>query len=340
MSGLNRYANCPASPVTSEGCADPSGPGARVGTVYHRIMEYATEIGVAEAAKLVRSECLAVGVDPDAIQELLREFPFDPSGEGNMAEVEVALEFGGQHLKGHIDLLRSEEPREVIDYKTGRRPAEEPEPGEHLQLLGYGIGAWELLGLGEDDELTLSLAFPRLGDRGWSQHTLSYEGMLDAREVIDRVVSTAVEQYGKPISERDYQSGAWCQYCPGRGTCPALRTDLRGAAGLAGEREITRENALKLHGLGKSMRKFERALSKGLAELVDQGGPIPQGDSKALEFRTHTRRPPISLGHVQGALRRCEVPEAQAEAVVNTLEMREGTESRRLDIYKVLEGER
>ena len=34
------------------------------------------------------------------------------------------------------------------------------------------------------------------------------------------------------------------------------------------------------------------------------------------------------------------VPEAQAEAVVNTLEMREGTESRRLDIYKVLEGER
>lgn len=342
-SKLTTLARCPSAAVTSEDCTDDTMYAGTLGRAFHAVMAYAYDHGLDAAYERVKVEAISCGVDPDELERLVTRFKWDPSTLTARPEVKLELVNFDDKLSigGVVDLLvdHSENHIEVIDYKTTWRYAEEPEPDEHPQLLAYGLAAWKDRWGHQpppDARCTLTLAFARLGsEHGWSSWDF-YEGDLAwIEDVVWKIARTASEQYEHDETRRDYQSGAWCQYCPGKSVCKALTSDLQGAMNLVGGdvTDVTRENVLGLHALRKSMTRFESALKKRVHELVADGGPI-EGDDSVLEFRTSFRRPGLKLDDVTDALLRCGADPQTREAVAATLGMRQKVEQRRLDLYK------
>lgn len=350
-STLPRLAHCAAAAVTSEGCADDSVQAGVVGRAFHAVMAYAAEHGLDEAFKQVKVEAMARGVNPSDVEELLTRFKWDPSEVNGKAEVRLELVNDGRSygsvvgekliITGTADLLvdHSEDHIEVIDYKTTRRFAEEADPAEHPQILAYGLAAWrERWGHTPPPgaRCTVTLAFARLGsEHGWASYDFWESDLSWIEDMLWKIVAEAAEQYDHDEAGRDYQSGMWCQYCPGRAVCKALTADLQGALNLVGKKaeSVTRKDVLDLHALRKSMTRFESALKKRVHKLVSEGGPIEK-DGNVLEFRSSFRRPNLSMEDVTGALLRCGADPQTREAVTATLGMRAKVESERLDLYK------
>lgn len=342
-SRLPRLAHCPASAVTSEGCADDSGPAAVVGRAFHAVMAYASEHGLDAAHERAKVEAIASGIDTDEVERLVTKFAWDPSTVNGQPEVRLELVNFDDKLSigGVADLLvdHSANHIEVIDYKTTFRWAEEPDPSDHPQLLSYGLAAWRQRWGHEpppDARCTVTIAFVRLGsEHGWASWDF-YEGDLAwIEDMVWKIARTASEQYDNDEGRRDYQSGAWCQYCPGRSVCKALTSDLQGAMNLVGGNieDVTRDNVLGLFALRKSMTKFENALKKRVRALVAEGGPIDH-EGSVLEFRSSFRKPKLAMEDVVSALGRCGADEQTLDAVRATLGMRQKVEVERLDLYK------
>ena len=340
-SSLPRLAHCPAAAVTSEGCADDSVEAGVVGTAYHAAMAHAAEHGLDSAFKQARVEAISRGIDPKEVEELLTKFKWDPSSVNGKAKVKGKLTRGELQITGVQDLLVEHAPKhiEVIDYKTTRRYAEEPDPDQHPQLLAYGLTAWlDRWGRNAppDARCTVTLAFTRLGsEHGWASFDIYESDLAWISTMLWDIVERADEQYKLDVDQREYQSGAWCQYCPGRVKCTALTADLQGAMNLVdGDiNDVTRDNLLGLFALRRSMGRFESALNKRVRALVTEGGPV-EHEGKVLEFRSSFRKPNISMEDIVDALRRCGADRSTAEAVEATLGMRPKVETQRLDLYK------
>lgn len=344
MAGLNRLAQCPASGVESEGQADASGHGAVVGIAYHQVMAHAATHGVESGHDAVKEICVAHGLEPEEVHPLLTKFPFDPSG--GEPEVYLTIEYPEFDIlvQGRSDLVitHSEKHHEVVDYKTTHDPAAEPEPDQHPQLLAYGLGVWRRAGWADDDSeatVTVALAYPRLGDSGWAQHDMNHLEKRYAESVVRSIVVEAAEQWEREVGRRRYRTGGWCQWCPGRATCPALATDIRGALNVLDQGvEITRENVVPLYGLRQAMTKFTSAIKGKVEELIDPelGGPIVFSDGeRVLEKRQSDRRPAISNQAIDEAMMRCGVDQVTRRSVLSTLDMRPRKPSSRLGIFKV-----
>ncbi len=347
-SSLPRLAHCPASAVSSEGCTDDSVHAGVVGTAFHAVMAYAAEHGLDAAFERVKVEAIARGVDPDEVSSILTGFKWDPSTVNGQAEVKLELVNFEEKLaiRGTADLLvtHSDVHIEVIDYKTTRRYAEEPDPQQHPQVLAYGLAAWKQKwgdNAPPEARCTVTLAFARLGsEHGWASFDFWESDLAWIEDTLWTVARNAALQYPRDEDKRDFQTGAWCQYCPARRKCKALTTDLEGAMNLVNGNiaDVNRENVLGLFALRKTMTRFESALKKRVRELIEEGGPIETGES-VLEFRSSFRKPSVSLEDVLDALRRCGADRMTSDAVEATLSMREKIESKRLDLYKQRVGE-
>jgi hypothetical protein len=330
----------------SEGEPSPSIYLGRLGRAFHAVMAIAAMEGREEAIKHIKAEALKEGVKPIDLDELITKFNWDPSEApvvGTEMRVKLVNEKENLTISGIIDLIMSESmwKYEIVDYKTTYRWAEEPEPNEHLQMLAYGLALWdEKFGSNpdrpKDAEISLTLAFARLGsEKGWAQGGMGEFEAEEARDVIWSVARKAAKQYELDEERRDYQTGSWCQWCRGKSKCPALTADLRGALNLVGDdvTDVTPENAMHLHALRKSMSRFESALKKRLAELITETGPI-SGSKKVLEFRSQFRVQSLTEAQVQAALRRCGADPTFTQAVMQTINLREKQEVRRLDLYR------
>ena len=342
-SSLPRLAHCPASAVTSEGCTDDSVHAGVIGTAFHACMAYASEHGLDAGIERAKVEAISRGIDVSEIEAIFSRFKWDPSTVNGRPEVRLELVNFEEKLaiRGTADLVvdHAENHIEVIDYKTTFRYAEEPDPDDHPQILAYGLAAWKAR-WGDspppDAHCTITLAFARLGsEHGWASYDFWESDLAWIEDVVWSIAREAALQYQRDEAGRDFQSGSWCQYCPGRRHCRALTADLEGAMNLVGGdvNDVTRDNVLSLHALRKTMGRFESALKKRVRELVDEGGPI-EHEGSVLEFRSAFRKPNISLPDVADALRRCGVDRMFCEAVEATLGMREKVESKRLDLYK------
>lgn len=340
-SELNRLAKCPASKVQSVGLADPRGREGVVGSTYHEVMANAARIGIRRATEEVPQYATTHGIEPEEIQSLLTKFKFDPEGGEPEVRVDWALEGTEITVSGIADLLlqHNEHHIEVVDYKTTWMTQDEPDPWAHLQMMSYGVGAWEKIGFDKsgdrDAKVTLSLAFPRLGDeRGWSQWEMNALDVNAARGMIREVAVRAAEQFKHDEARRDYQPGDHCRWCAGRATCPGLAADLRMAMKVADVVDIDKENAADLFMLRSMMSRCEKAIKDRVRELVRIWGPIEVDDDRQIEVREFPVTPGLRANHIKDALRQCGVDAERTKAVMLTLELRQKVQSSRLGVYR------
>jgi DNA helicase-2/ATP-dependent DNA helicase PcrA len=211
------YARCPKRFYWSQVRPLPrfSGPAARIGTEVHRWIErhavgQAALIDLEDVPDLTYEELAG---EPGKVDRLRQAFLASRFADRTPLYTErpFLLRFGTFTVGGRIDAVFGEPdgPWEVVDWKTGRRPAED-DPIAGLQLDVYGLACAEIWGK-RADELTLTYLYLASGDE------VSH-AMGDLEVVRGRIGETlaAIE------AERfEPTPGPACTYCDFRSFCEA-----------------------------------------------------------------------------------------------------------------------
>lgn len=230
---------------------------ARQGTTAHAVGEAKANhmLGRIDDDEL-ESVLLELAVEPDEgeayddeMDEYVNEYVdliksyADDRGPENMrieTRVEAAIPLADLHegevyiIRGSADVIgmpTDEDPTLIVgDLKYGEGIHVDAEANS--QAMIYALGALEEL-VDEDgnltvdiEKVTLIIAQPRLG--GIKSWEISLDDLLDWRdEVLSPALTAAL--YGENEGATYHPSDSACQFCPARGTCPAL-TDQRVAA--------------------------------------------------------------------------------------------------------------
>lgn len=227
----------------------------------------------------------------------------DERGVENMrieTRVEAAIPLDALHegevyiIRGSADVIgmpTPEDPTMIVgDLKYGEGIHVDAE--ENSQAMIYALGALEEL---VDDEgnltcdiesITLIIAQPRLG--GIKTWDISLDDLLDWR---DEVLSPALTKalYGENEGATFNPSDSACQFCPARGTCPALTQQRVDAAAEAFDAIIESEHTGEdIEPTGMSNEQLGAMLSQisGLIDLhkslkaeaqmrLHRGTPVP-----------------------------------------------------------------
>ncbi len=221
-SGVIDYARCPKRFYWSSVRPLPrfSGPAARIGTEIHRWIERRAS---------GQGQLLEVGDQPDLTQE---ELAGDPGRverlrhaflEGRFAErtplfAERAflLRFGNITVGGRIDAIYgdAEGPWEIVDWKTGRRPADD-DPLARLQLDVYGLACVEIWGKGPGD-LSLTYVYLASGDE--------VTRAMDEPSAVRARIGGSLEAIA--AGSFDPTPGPQCTYCDFKAFCAEGRAWL------------------------------------------------------------------------------------------------------------------
>ncbi len=165
VGGVIDYARCPKRFYWTSVRPLPrfSGPAARIGSQVHRWIELrssgqASLLDLDEAPDLTAEELAG---EPGKVERLQRAF-LDSRFAGTVplfAERPFLLQVEGFTVSGRIDAIygAAEGPWEVVDYKTGRRPAED-DPLAPIQLDLYALACVEVWGKRPED-LTLTYLY-------------------------------------------------------------------------------------------------------------------------------------------------------------------------------------
>jgi DNA helicase-2/ATP-dependent DNA helicase PcrA len=216
-SGVIDYARCPRRFYWSQVRPLPrfSGPAARIGTEVHRWIErqaagQAALIELEEAPDLTYEELAG---EPGKVERLRRAFLASRFADRTPLFVErpFLLRLGAFTVGGRIDAVFGDPdgPWEIVDWKTGRRPASD-DPLAGLQLDVYGLACAEIWGK-RADELTLTYLYLANGEE-------ASHAMQDPAAVRDRIAGT-LSSIGAGRFEPT--PGPQCTYCDFQAFCDA-----------------------------------------------------------------------------------------------------------------------
>ena len=195
-----------------------SGPAARIGTEIHRWIERRSTgqgqlLELDDAPDLTAEELAG---EPGRVDRLRRSFLSSrfAGAVPLFAERAFLLRLEGFAVSGRIDAVFGdsvEGPWEIVDWKTGRRPAAD-DPLAGLQLELYGLACVEVWGKRPED---LTLTYLYLADGDEVSHPMG-----DPDEVRARVTASL-----RAIGEGAFDpiSGAWCHHCDFLSFCDAGR---------------------------------------------------------------------------------------------------------------------
>ena len=192
-----------------------SGPAARIGTEIHAWIERRAR-GQGQLLELDDRPDLTdeeLAGDPGRIERLREAFLASRfSGRTPLfAERAFLLRLGDSTVGGRIDAIFGDPdgPWEVVDWKTGRRPAND-DPTLGLQLDIYGLACVEIWGK-RAGELTLTYAYLASGDE--VSRPMDDPATVRAR-VLRSLEAIAAGSF-------DPTPGPWCTHCDFRSFCDA-----------------------------------------------------------------------------------------------------------------------
>ena len=214
-SGVIDYARCPKRFYWTTVRPLPrfSGPAARIGTEVHRWIErrasgQAVLLEMEEAPDLTTEELAG---EPGKVERLRETFLSSRFADVTPLYVErpFLLRLGGFTVGGRIDAVfgQPDDPWEVVDWKTGRRPPSD-DPLAALQLDLYGLACVEIWGK-RADELTLTYLYLASDDE------VSHP-MEDPETIRERVLEAL-----RSIDAGAFEPtpGPQCTYCDFRAFC-------------------------------------------------------------------------------------------------------------------------
>jgi DNA helicase-2/ATP-dependent DNA helicase PcrA len=222
VSGLIDYSGCPKRFYWTTVRPLPrfSGPAARIGTQVHAWIErqgsgQASLLELEESPDLTAEELTGEPGKVDRLQHSFLESRFG-SAVPLFAERPFLLFLGGFVVNGRIDAIfgTPDGPWEVVDYKTGKRPASD-DPVAGLQLDLYALACTEVFGK-RPEELRLTYFYLANGEE-------VSRGAGDPSETRARVLA-ALEGIG--AGSFDPTPGDQCRWCDFLGFCSAGRAHL------------------------------------------------------------------------------------------------------------------
>lgn len=311
---------CPSSWAESKDKPDVSDHATSLGRSYHDLMEYAARKGREKADMAVLAISAHHGVDEAELRDLFDRFTFDPSdGE---PEVNFERGYGDLFFKGRIDWMRQVKPKhyEYTDYKTTRLVAQELEAYADPQVKMYGVLMMDEL---DAESVMGTKAYIRRGDNGWTAAFRLDENNVEAeRAFLFAIAERAVDMAKRPQEKRSYTMSRFCDYCPGRAECPAVRKEFAAAVsatkdvailkkdGTPGKRtrteldiDVTTENVMHYKEVAKLLGKAQRALDSRIRAFVDAVGPVEdeRDPGHYLAVRRISRRPTFSKENIAKA---------------------------------------
>jgi DNA helicase II / ATP-dependent DNA helicase PcrA len=213
VTGVIDYARCPKRFYWTSIRPLPrfSGPAARVGTQIHRWIELRSRGQASLLEDDERPDLTAeeLAGEPGKVDQLREAFQQSRFGEAVplFAERPFLLRVGGVVIGGRIDAVygTTEGAWEIVDYKTGRRPAFE-DPLTDLQLDIYALACMDVWGKRPDD---LTLTYLYLSSREEVSHTAAEPAEIASR-ISDRLARMAAADFGPTPGP---QCG-WCDFLP------------------------------------------------------------------------------------------------------------------------------
>ncbi len=217
VGGLIGYARCPKLYYWSAVQPLPTfaGPSARIGTEIHRWIEMksrgqATLLEVEDEPDVTAEELAGT---PGRLEDLRRAYLRSRYGDmvPLFAERPFLLPIEGVTIKGRIDAIYGapDGPWEVVDYKTGRLPADD-DPLARVQLDLYALACIEVWHKAPED-LRLTYLYLSSGDE--RSHTIDDVGAI--RERIGAWLR------GIGAAEFEPTPGEQCRWCDFRPFCSA-----------------------------------------------------------------------------------------------------------------------
>jgi hypothetical protein len=333
-SEMPRIEVCPGSLGQSAEKPDVSDAITSLGRAFHDYMAKATDRGLNDVnAMEVAAE---FGVQAAELGDLTRRVSFDPSG--GLAEQWVEFRHGGFIVRGRIDWVgpSAAEPDDpgvvdLVDWKTGWRIDEDPEPWADPQTQTYGFA---LLESRPDVERVYAYKqYVRRGDNGWSAAFVidgTNKEALRARLI--GIIERAIEQAGKPESARSYVLSHHCTYCPGRMDCPGIRKEVTAALSATSEQAVIKadgkpgkrkktivaidlslDNVAKVHELVKRLRASANALDSQVKEFILAVGPVEVLNGRFLAVIPQWKRESMNFKSVMRAASHTLDDEQQSE---------------------------
>ncbi|MGZ5297951.1 MAG: PD-(D/E)XK nuclease family protein, partial [Actinomycetota bacterium] len=215
VGGVIDYARCPKRFYWTAVRPLPrfSGPAARIGTDVHRWIErrasgQAVLLEVDEAPDLTSEELAG---EPGKVERLREAFLGSRFADITplYAERSFLLRLEGSTVGGRIDAVYGDPggPWEVVDWKTGRRPADD-DPLAALQLDLYGLACVEIWGK-QPQDVTLTYLYLASGDE--VSHAMEDPDAVKAR-VVQALRSIEAGAF-------EPTPGRHCTYCDFRAFC-------------------------------------------------------------------------------------------------------------------------
>jgi DNA helicase-2/ATP-dependent DNA helicase PcrA len=228
VGGLVDYARCPKRFYWSAIRPLPrfAGPAARIGTEIHRWIEVRSHgqgslLEVEETPDLTLEELAGRPGRLDDLREAFLASRF-AAMVPRFVERSFLLPIGGSVVSGRIDAIYGADdagPWEIVDYKTGRRPADD-DPLARTQLDVYALACIDVWGKRPED-LTLTYLYLSTGEE--VSHRID-----DAEAVRARV---AASLHGITSGAFDAEPGEHCAWCDFRPFCEPGRAWVEGGAG-------------------------------------------------------------------------------------------------------------
>ena len=222
VSGVITFAECPKRFYWSTVRPLPrfSGPAARIGTEIHSWIERQARgqgqlLEVDDLPDLTDEELAG---DPGRVEHLRQTFLASRFADRTplFAERAFMLRLDGWTVNGRIDAIFGEPdgPWEVVDWKTGQRPAD-ADPTSRLQLDLYGLACMEIWGKRAED-LTLTYVYLKSSDE--VSHPMDEPTSVRTR-VVDALGAIGAGRF-------DPTPGPRCRFCDFRPFCDAGRAWL------------------------------------------------------------------------------------------------------------------
>lgn len=230
-SAMHRLANCPASLALSKaaraaGMVPPAGPEATAGTRIHKALEAGdtkgltdAEHGVFDACERQRNDlvCAWVGDEFEQNRSEWREQRFAMYSDGSCGmALPIPENVTNTICTGQVDyLIVIDDGRArrgfLCDYKTFYGENDDAEEHEQLRTLAAMVsGALRL------DSLRVAIIQPLAGAPTVADYPA--DALYRAGKWVRKYAEQAINSDGSsPVA------GDWCQYCPARAMCPALR---------------------------------------------------------------------------------------------------------------------
>lgn len=250
-SRLQRYSVCPGAFRMEDGIAEEAGEAAQEGTRLHEAVAKADVRGLdGEQAEAVTSciEFLSTLVDGDESAVVHTEQP-----------VEIRNAEGEILTTGTCDavVVHGDGRLQIVDWKFGRNPVEEV--SRNLQLAAYAAGALQKYG---GDSCECHVFQPRI--KGHSFYTFSR--LWAIIENIGRVIARCNE------TRMVLNPSDQCQYCKGRGRCPAFQAQFTAVARREPVLPEDPDKLAELYEKSKLVEKFCKDIKSAVEKRIEETG--------------------------------------------------------------------